>query len=168
MEYGKHKMATAKETTLYLRNARPNRIVFNYDGVRYRLEHRGNRADSVALSIKAKDDPEILRWIRIGQLEEIGKEAFMQLGKRAIDVLPNEFLKRDVRNNKSADLSLMQNKDDASGSKLDVDPKEVTKKINDNSRPQWAGDLMTTEEELESGSFEYQSTDSYPSRHRDR
>lgn len=129
-------MATKKEDTLYVRNARPNRLVLKFNGLREVLEHRGNRKDSIALPGELREDSEIARWLRNGQLEEISKEAFLQLGRRSIDVLPNEFLKRDVRNNKSADLRLMENKDDASGLKIDIDPKEVTTKINENSRPQ--------------------------------
>lgn len=142
-------------------------VVFKFSDVRYVLQHRGNRADSTALPIEAKDDNTISRWLKNGQLEEISKDSFIQLGRRSVDVLPNEFLKRDVRNNKAADLRLVQSKDDASGLKVDIVPTEAVKTTSEISRPEWAGDLMTTEEELEM--FDYSADNSaanYQSKHR--
>jgi len=163
-----NKMAAAKkETTLYVRNARPNMVVFKFNDVRYVLQHRGNRADSTALPVEAKEDTTISRWLKNGQLEEISKDSFMQLGRRSVDVLPNEYLKRDVRNNKAADLRLVESKDDASGLKVDIVPSEAVKTASEISRPEWAGDLMTTEEELENFNYdEDNSHANYQSKHR--
>jgi len=163
-----NKMAAAKkETTLYVRNARPNMVVFKFNDVRYVLQHRGNRADSTALPVEAKEDNTISRWLKNGQLEEISKDSFMQLGRRSVDVLPNEYLKRDVRNNKAADLRLVESKDDASGLKVDIVPSEAVKTASEISRPEWAGDLMTTEEELENFNYdEDNSHANYQSKHR--
>ncbi len=156
----------AAEKTLYVRNARPNMVVFKFNDVRFVLQHRGNRADSTALPIEAKEDNTISRWLKNGQLEEISKESFMQLGRRSVDVLPNEFLKRDVRNNKAADLRLVQSKDDASGLKVDIVPTEAVKTTSEISRPEWAGDLMTTEEELETFDYGDNSASNYQSKNR--
>ena len=53
-----------------------------------------------------------------------------------------------MRNAKAADLDLVTNKDDSSGIKIDINPAQATKKAGDIA-PEWAGDLVTTEEELE-------------------
>ena len=157
----------AKEDTLYVRNARPNMLIFKFDDVRYVLQHRGNRADSVALPITAEKDNLIARWLKNGQLEKINQKSFMALGKRSVDVLPNEFLKRDVRNNKASDLKLVENKDETSGGKIDIVPSEAVKTVDRVSRPEWAGELMTTEEELDTFNYEGNSPDtSYPSKNR--
>lgn len=161
-----NKMAAAKEKTLYVRNARPNMVVFKFNDIRFVLQHRGNRADSVALPIEAKDDNLISRWLKNGQLEEISRDSYMKLGRRSVDVLPNEFLKRDVRNAKAADLRLVQSKDDASGLKVDIVPTEAVKTTSDISRPEWAGDLMTTEEELETFDYSESGNANYQSKHR--
>lgn len=124
------------EQTLYVRNARPNTVIFKFDGVRYVLPHRGNRADSTALPVAAKKDSLISRWLGNGQLEEISKESFMNLGKRSIDVLPNEFLKRDVRNNKAADLKLVTADGDTSGALVNINPSDTVKRVNQVSRPE--------------------------------
>lgn len=160
------KVEEASEQVLYVRNARPNMVIFKFNDVRYVLQHRGNRADSVPLPEEARKDNLISRWLKNGQLEEISKEAFMQLGKRSVDVLPNEFLKRDVRNNRAADLKLVTDKDDASGLKVNIVPGDATKTVNKISRPEWAGELMTTEEELELFSYEDQGNANYQSKHR--
>jgi hypothetical protein len=155
--------ASKKETTMWVRNARPNMIVFTFDGVRHVLAHRGNRQDSTALPIEAKQDNVISRWLKNGQLEEISRESFMKLGLRSVDTLPNEFLKRDVRNAKVADLELVTNKDDSSGIKIDIVAAQATKKAGEIA-PEWAGDLMSTEEELED--FQADQQQNYQSKHR--
>jgi hypothetical protein len=156
---------TKKDQILYVRNARPNTVVFPFDGVRYKLEHRGNRADSTALPPGARQDALIERWLKNGQLEEISHSSFMQLGKRSLDTLPNEFLKRDLRNSKNTDLRLVENKDETSKQKIDIVPADATKKAGEVSRPEWAGEIMTTEEELETLQYDDPATH-YPSKNR--
>lgn len=154
------------DTTLYVRNGRPNRIVFHAAGVRYMLEHRGNRADSAALSQDAAREPVIVRWLQSGQLEKISREAFMRLGSRTVDTLPNEFLKRNVRQQNARDLDMKPADGDTTKTFTQVDEGDVHKTVRARLRPEWAGDLMTTEEELETLS-ETQAHQSYPSKHRD-
>jgi hypothetical protein len=170
-EYGIYKMAgkrtTPVEDTLYLRNARPNRVIFRYADVRYVLEHRGNRSDSVALPIDAEKDTTIARWMQSGQLERISKESFHKLATRTVDILPNQYLRRAVRNEKAGDLKMTVADGDGSGTLTAIDQKQVHSSVSGNSRPEWAGDLMTTEEELDSDEYSGVTTvTDYPSRHR--
>jgi hypothetical protein len=155
---------TEKNETLYVRNARPNRVVFHYAGNRYRLEHRGNRNDSTSLPIEAQNDPTISRWLKIGQLERIGKDAFMRLGARQVDILPNEYLQRKIRNNPKGELAMSPAEADTTRSLTQVDDKAVNKAADPS--PKWSGDLMTTEEELGTTDFEAANAE-YPSHHRD-
>jgi hypothetical protein len=156
----------AREEALYLRNGRPNMIVFHYDGVRYKLHHRGNRADSISLPAEAKNDPEISKWIRKGQLEKISKEAFMKLGARQVDILPNQFLKRDMRKHRGAEVTMRPAEADTTKSLTQLDEKDVHKQIVEKSSLEWAGDLMSTDEELETMDYSDDSMN-YPSKHRD-
>ena len=157
-------MATDK--TLYVRNGRPNRIVFHAGGVRYMLEHRGNRQDSAALPADAAQEPQVVRWLQSGQLEKISRESFMALGARQVDTLPNEFLKRDVRATNAHDVKMKPAEADATKTLSQVDEGDVHKTVRNRLRPEWAGDLMTTEEELETLDIT-QKHQAYPSKHRD-
>lgn len=157
-----------KETTLYVRNARPNGIVFHFDGVRYALKHRGHREDSVALPSEAANDGQISRWLQMGQLEKISKEAFMKLGQRTVDVLPNEYLKRTMREGRGIEVPMVKADSDTTGTPSVVVDKDVSRVVKGVLSPQWAGDLMSTDEELESPEFQNQQTPaSYPSKNRD-
>lgn len=156
----------ANESTIYVRNARPNTIVFHYAGTRYKLEHRGNRQDSAALPKEAQSDPSVMRWLQNGQLERISKDSFMRLGARTVDTLPNEFLNRPVRKTNAHDVTMRPAEADATNSLTQVDDGDVHKSVRDRLSPKWAGELMTTEEELEDIA-ESQSMQNYPSKHRD-
>lgn len=153
----------AKEDTLYVRNARPNRVIFHYNGMRYRLEHRGHRQDSTSLPIEASNDPEVSRWMKVGQLEKISKDAFMKLGARQVDVLPNEYLQRKIRNTPKGEVAMHPAEADATRSLTQINEKEVQKAANPS--PKWAGDLMTTDEEIEQ--LDFSQADQYPSKYRD-
>lgn len=157
-------MATAKESTLYVRNSRPNMIIFRTaDGTRHKLEHRGHRQDSTALPIEALSDPIVSRWLKIGQLEKISREDFMELGKRVVDVTPNEFLQRKIRNARAPGLAMHPADSDTTKTLTQIVDTEVGRAANPS--PQWAGDLMTTSEELET--MDFSQAASYPSKHRD-
>jgi hypothetical protein len=167
VEYGNQMAAQKKEDTLYLRNARPNRVVFKYADVRYVLEHRGNRQDTVALPIEAEKDTLISRWLIAQQLEKITKDQFHKLATRSVDLLPNQFLKRSVRDNRAGDIKLVKAEGDGSGTLTAIDQKQVHSGVTQNARPEWGGDLMSTEEELEDGQFDQVVTNTnYPSKHR--
>jgi len=156
------------EDTLFVRNGRPNGIVFHFDGVRYKLEHRGHRQDSVALPIDAASDGQISRWLQIGQLEKISRDSFMKLGSRTVDVLPNEYLKRPMREGRGVETPLRRADSDTTGSLSVVDDGDVSRTVNSTLSQKWAGDLMSTEEELDSPEFANQQTQpNYPSRHRE-
>lgn len=158
----------AKETTVYLRNKRPNGIVFYHDGVRHKLEHRGHRQDSVALPADALNEPQISRWLQIGQLEKITKDDFMKLGARTIDVRPNEYLKRPMREGRGTEVPMRKADSDTTGSLSVVEETDVTRVVRGTLSPQWAGDLMSTEEEIEEfGYGEQNQNDNYPSKHRE-
>lgn len=165
-------MATNNENTIYVRNARPNAIVFHYAGTRFKLEHRGNRGDSVALPKDAQSDASVMRWLQNGQLEKISRDAYMKLGTRTVDTLPNEYLDRSVRKQNARDLDLLNagkassNEQDTTGALTHVSDGEVHKTVRDRLTAKWAGELMTTEEELEDLA-EQQSEGNYPSKHRD-
>lgn len=154
----------AQNSTLYVRNGRPNRVIFHFNGMRYRLEHRGHRQDSTSLPIDAANDPEVSRWLKIGQLEQISKDAFMKLGARQVDVLPNEYLQRKIRNTAKGEVAMHPAEADTTRSLTQINEKEVQKQANPSSK--WAGDLMSTDEELET--FDYSdSGNQYPSKYRD-
>lgn len=159
-------MAT-KESTVYLRNKRPNGIVFHHDGIRYKLEHRGHRQDSVALPADALQDATISRWIQLGQLEKISKESFMKLGLRTEDMRPNAFLKRPMREGRGIEVPMTKAESDTTGSLSVVHENDVNKVVKDSLSPKWAADLMSTEEEIEEFGYDKQdSSVNYPSRHR--
>lgn len=159
-------MAT-KDDALYVRNGHPNRVVINYQGTRFPLEHRGNRKDSIALPKAAENDHDIARWLKNGTLERISRDAFMKLGARKVDVLPNEYLKRNVRDPRRADVVMHPAEADATRSPTQVNDGDVHKSVRENLKPEWAGDLMSTEEELEVFDPHGDMADDYPSKHRD-
>jgi hypothetical protein len=154
----------AKEDTLYVRNGRPNRVVFHFNGMRYRLEHRGHRQDSTSLPIEAANDPEVSRWMKIGQLEKISKDAFMKLGARQVDVLPNEYLQRKIRNTAKGEVVMIPAEADATRSLTQINEKDIGKSAN--PAPKWAGELMSTDEEIETLDYS-QAENQYPSKYRD-
>lgn len=156
------------EKSLYIRNGRPNRVVFHFNGVRYPLEHRGSRQDSVALPIEAANDQQISRWLQIGQLEKISQDSFMKLGARTVDILPNEYLKQNVRKPGGLNVPMTAAESDTARTLTQVEDRDVQNMVRENVSPKWAGDLMSTEEELESAEFaNQQAQPSYPSKNRD-
>jgi hypothetical protein len=156
-------MAT-KEDTLFVRNGRPNRVVFYFHGMRYRLEHRGHRHDSTSLPIEAVSDPEVSRWLKIGQLEKISRDSFMKLGARQVDILPNEYLQRKIRNHPRGEMAMHPADADATKSLTQISEKEIGKSAD--PTPKWGGDLMSTAEELEEMDFSGPEG-AYPSKYRD-
>jgi len=130
------------------------------------LEHRGNRQDSAALPKDAANEPIVVRWLQSGQLEKISRDAFMRLGTRTVDTLPNEFLKRDVRKQNARDVDMKPADGDTTKTLTQVDEGDVHKTVRARLRPEWAGDLMSTDEELEDMQ-DVQKHQSYPSHHRD-
>lgn len=160
-------MATNRET-LYVRNARPNTFVFYYNGVRYSLKHRGNREDSTSLPAEARTDGNVRRYIESGHLELVSQDAFMALGKRQIDVRPTEFLKRSGVREQGVGIGVPMTPAEADGNKglTQVKDTDAHKAVRESTRLDWAGDLMSTEEELEQ--FDYSKPEhNYPSHHRD-
>jgi hypothetical protein len=157
-------MTAKKDDTLYVRNGRPNILVIHFDGNRIPLGRRGARDDSTSLRGEAANDPTISRFLKQGLLEKISRDSFMKLGARQIDIEPNQFLKRQVRDGRTADVIMHPAEADTtrSASTLrDVDiRKAATPKL------EWSGDLMSTEEELEE--MDYSAPEhNYPSHHRD-
>jgi hypothetical protein len=176
LQAGVRVIEMSREDALYVRNGRPNMIVFTVAGVRYALQHRGNRQDSVALPLEAANDTTISRWLKIGQLEKISKDSFMALGARTVDVLPNEYLKRPVRGLNKSDGNLdvpMVVADKAGGKEQNtagtlthIKDGDVQKQVREGVSAKWAGDLMSTEEELEEFTPEHEAEANYPSHHR--
>jgi hypothetical protein len=155
----------AREDTLYVRNRRPNGLVLNYAGTRHLLEHRGHRADSTALPAEAANDATISRFLKQGYLEKISRDAFMKLGARTVDVRPNEFLTSNVGKNQSGVPMVAADADTTRTPSVLTD-----KAIHDaaDPSPKWAGELMSTEEELEVYDYDSQSSQAnYPSKNRD-
>jgi hypothetical protein len=159
-------MAQKNEDTLYVRNARPNSLVIRYAGTRQLLGHRGSRTDSWALPREAENDQTIARWLKSGHLEKISKESYMKLSARTIDVLPNEYLEKRLRQRNGLDVKMSPADADTTRTLTQITDGDVHKQVRDTVSPKWAGELMTTEEELESTEFETQQAD-YPSHHRD-
>jgi len=162
-----------KDELIYVRNARPNKVVFYFDGTRYPLEHRGHRADSCSLPAEAIHDATISRWVKQGQLEKISKESFNQLAARMVDVLPNEYLAQPMRTGRgSASGVVPMNTADSDTSKglSQVKDSDVFKTVREGVSPKWGGDLMATEEELESPEYinqQAEQTNNYPSKNRE-
>lgn len=72
---------------LYIRNKRPNAVLIRYetDGgkqVKFTVERRGSREDTIALPGELKQDPTVASFLNRGILEEISKDEFMTLGER--------------------------------------------------------------------------------------
>lgn len=156
--------AKKEESTLYVRNGRPNMVAFTYAGQRYTLDRRGTRTDTTALPAEAVSDSVIARWMKSGILEKISRDSFMKLAARQVDVEPSQFLKRPVRDGKKADLIMHSAVADATHSKTTVRTEDVRKTAT--PKLEWAGELMSTEEELEE--MDYESSEAnYPSHHRD-
>ena len=127
---------------LYVRNARPNILIVKFAGAKFPLERRGNREDSVALPVDAKNDPIVGRFIRQGFLEEISKEAFMELGLRTEDkpyaLRTGTTLEKDLPMNDpfNPQPTLISNKD-------------ITETAHLRSpNPEFAGKIPSTDEEL--------------------
>jgi len=170
VESGKQIMSNA--STAYLRNGRPNSVVFHFQGVRYKLEHRGHRQDSVAVPAEALNDGNISRWIKIGQLEKITRDSFMTLGARTVDILPNEFLAqpmRTSRNGGAGAVPMEKAEADTAGTLTQIKDADVFKTVREGVSPKWGGDLLSTEEELESSEFvnAQTTTNNYPSKNRE-
>jgi len=158
-------MATKKdenEKHIYVRNARPNRVAFTYDNLRYKLERRGSREDTTSLPADAQSDPILARWLKGGVLEKITRESFIQLAKRTVDVEPRYFLKRKTGKDRGVVMSPAEG--DATKSLTQLAEKDV--RVAANPGLEWAGELMTTEEELETMTDEELERQNYPSRHR--
>ena len=154
----------AKETTLYVRNGRPNILVLNYAGSRIPLGRRGSREDSTSLPVEAMNDPVISRWLKQGLLEKISRDAFMKLGARQIDIEPNQFLKRPVRDGRTADVIMHPADADTTRSPSTLRDNDIRKAAT--PKLEWSGDLMSTDEELEE--MDYSAPEhNYPSHHRD-
>jgi hypothetical protein len=156
---------TPKEDTIYVRNRRPNTVVFSHDGIRYSLDRRGSRADSVSLPADATNNSTISRWLKTGILEKITKDSFMQLAARKVDVEPNPYLKRPVRSQSKGELQMGPAEADTTRSLTQITDVGVHKAASPNV--EWAGDLMTTEEELEDFIPDIEDQQNYPSKHRE-
>jgi hypothetical protein len=75
--------------TLYVRNWRPNQLMFKHAGVKILLNRRGTRDDNVALPDEAMSNPVVARFLRTGKLERISEEGFHLLATRQDDeVMP--------------------------------------------------------------------------------
>lgn len=158
-----------EEKALYVRNRRPNRVVIPAvaGGPRHLLERRGSREDSVALPAEVENHPTISRWIKTGILEKISKDAFMRLGARTIDVEPNQYLERRIRNNPRGELAMRPAEADSTKSLTQIVDTDVHKAAI--PHVEWAGELMSTDEEIESMPELFESgggEKNYPSRHR--
>lgn len=75
--------------TVYLRNNRPNRVVLTHAGLRVVLERRGSREDSVSFPAASLQDATTARWLRAGIIEQISKDAFLDLAARIDAYDPN-------------------------------------------------------------------------------
>jgi len=75
--------------TVYFRNMRPNRVVLQYADLRVVLERRGSREDSVSFPSESLNDSTIARWLRSGLIEQISKDAFLELASRIDAFDPN-------------------------------------------------------------------------------
>ena len=153
--------------TLFVRNRRPNRVVFSYAGARYTLERRGAREDSVSLPAEAANDPLVGRWLKQGILEKINRESFMRLASRTVDTRTSEFLKRHPMRTPGSpgELALSPADADTTRSLTQVTDGNVHKSASPNL--EWAGELMSTEEELDEFLPDQEEGRNYPSKHRD-
>ena len=150
------------ESALYVRNGRPNRLVLPLTPRQF-LERRGSREDSTALTKDAKDNPTIARWLKEGTLEQITRDQFMKLAARQIDIEPGQYLKRPVRNGRTADLQMHPAEADTTRSPSSIREPDVRKAAV--PRLEWNGELMSTAEELEE--LDYSAPENnYPSKHR--
>lgn len=155
------------ENTLYIRNRRPNGVAFTYAGNRIPLKHRGHREDSWALPAEAENDPTISRWLKQGIIEKISRDSFMRLGSRTVDLLPNEFLQSHKVRGKSGGVTMISADADTTRSLTQLGDKDVREYAN--PQPKWAGDLMSTEQELDEYQYDAQDASgegNYPSKHR--
>ena len=154
----------AANEAIYVRNGHPNRVAFVHAGTRIALDRRGSRTDTTALPKDALDNPTVSRFIKDGVLEKITRDQFMKLGARQIDIEPNQFLKRPVRTGKTTDLLMHPAEADTTKSPSSVREQDVRKSAV--PRLEWAGELMSTAEELEE--MDYSAPENnYPSHHRD-
>lgn len=158
---------------IYVRNGRPNTVVVKYGDLRIPLAHRGglgrdlreSPGDSCALPGDAATDPTISRWLKNGTLEKISKEAYLSLRARNVEVLPNKYLAQSVRSPRGGAVPMDAAEADTTKTRTYVADANVHKSVRE-ARPEWAGELMTTEEELEEMEIERQEQN-YPSKHRD-
>jgi hypothetical protein len=71
--------------TVYVRNWRPNQLIFKHAGIKITLNRRGTRDDNVALPDEALSNTDVARFLRNGKLEQISEEAFQNLASRSED-----------------------------------------------------------------------------------
>lgn len=136
------------ETTLYVRNYRPNMVIVPYAGVRYKLERRGARNDNTALPIEAQSDPTINRWLRQGILEEITKEDFIELAVRDNDseykLKKPERIRIKIEEPQSATPTLITKDKDGK----DILNDESVKRNIMSPKLEWETEPLSTSEEL--------------------
>jgi hypothetical protein len=152
---------------LYVRNRRPNRVILNYAGMRTVLERRGNRADSVGLPTDAARDATIGRWLRSGILEKLTAEQYHTLQSRTVDVEPTQFLKRPIVQQQRMGQGLPMIPAESDGSKSPSQLSDQTVRTGAVPGSDWAGDLMTTQEEIEQSPELFDKQKAYPSKHRE-
>lgn len=70
---------------IYVRNWRPNQLIFRHADLKIRLGRRGERTDNVALPDEALSNPDVAKFLRNGRLERISEEAYFNLATRPED-----------------------------------------------------------------------------------
>ena len=83
------------EPILYVRNRRPNAVLIKFENLKYPVERRGSRQDTVALPPEAREDPVVSQFLNKGIVEEISKEQFMALGGRPENPVAGEKDKQE-------------------------------------------------------------------------
>jgi hypothetical protein len=151
-------MATAKkEDAIYVRNTRPVGVVLKLGkDIRYNLAYRGHRQDAIALPAEAANDREIARWLGEGRLEQISKEAYVRLAKRQMDQpRPDQTVGTSV----NIKINPEDHRRPTIGAERDF-------KTNSTPTVRLAGDLLSTEEELELLEIQGGQDVNYPSKYR--
>jgi hypothetical protein len=142
---------------LYIRNNRPNAVLVRVDGIKYTVERRGSREDSAALPGDWRNKPPVSTFLHQGILEEISKDAFMQLGSRPEETIVEER-GRPKRIPGPTDLPLLERAANEVNIPINPDDHRQPTVITDEDlrktmklrspNPEFAGEVPSTAEDL--------------------
>lgn len=148
----------SSDGVLYVRNSRPNAVLMRVEGLKITVERRGSREDTAALPGDWRNNPQVATFLQRGILEEISKDAFMALSGRPEETFVEER-GRPKRVPGPTEVPLVQRPSDAINIPINPEDHRQPTVITDETlrkslhlrspRPEFAGEVPTTSEDLQ-------------------